>query len=220
MAGQIAELARDVLPREYRDVDTRKARVLLVEAGDRVLAALPRQASRERGAPAAVARRDAAARQHRDRRSTPTGSSSRLRRAHRGADRRSGRRASPPRRSRACLRTPRARRSTAPDASSSSPISPSRGIPRCSRSATWSRVRGAELHGVAPVAMQQGRHVARSIRAARAEAVRLQRQGRARDDRPCARGRARQRRSGDRLPRLGAVARDPHRRISSASRTA
>ena len=39
MAGQIAELARDVLPREYRDVDTRKARVLLVEAGDRVLAA-------------------------------------------------------------------------------------------------------------------------------------------------------------------------------------
>jgi NADH:ubiquinone reductase (H+-translocating) len=39
MAGQIAELARDVLPREYRDVDTRKARVLLVEAGDRVLPA-------------------------------------------------------------------------------------------------------------------------------------------------------------------------------------
>jgi NADH dehydrogenase len=38
MAGQIAELARDVLPREYRDVDTRRARVLLVEAGDRVLA--------------------------------------------------------------------------------------------------------------------------------------------------------------------------------------
>ena len=39
MAGQIAELARDVLPRDYRDVDTRTARVLLVEAGDRVLAA-------------------------------------------------------------------------------------------------------------------------------------------------------------------------------------
>ena len=31
MAGQIAELARDVLPREYRDVDTRRARVLLVK---------------------------------------------------------------------------------------------------------------------------------------------------------------------------------------------
>src|SRR5512146_1454239 len=39
MAGQIAELARDVLPREYHDVDTRRARVLLVEAGDRVLPA-------------------------------------------------------------------------------------------------------------------------------------------------------------------------------------
>ena len=39
MAGQSAELARDVRPREYRDVDTRKARVLLVEAGDRILPA-------------------------------------------------------------------------------------------------------------------------------------------------------------------------------------
>src|SRR5262249_11724643 len=38
MAGQIAELARDVLPHEYRGVDTRKARVLLVEAGAHVLA--------------------------------------------------------------------------------------------------------------------------------------------------------------------------------------
>src|SRR5262249_7233241 len=37
MAGQIAELARDVLPKEYREIDTRRARVLLVEAGDRVL---------------------------------------------------------------------------------------------------------------------------------------------------------------------------------------
>jgi NADH dehydrogenase len=37
MAGQIAELARDVLPREYREVDTRRARVLLVEAGNHVL---------------------------------------------------------------------------------------------------------------------------------------------------------------------------------------
>lgn len=33
MAGQIAELARDVLPGEYRGIDTRSARVLLVEAG-------------------------------------------------------------------------------------------------------------------------------------------------------------------------------------------
>jgi len=41
MAGQIAELARDVLPREYRTADTRQAKVLLVEAGERVLAAFP-----------------------------------------------------------------------------------------------------------------------------------------------------------------------------------
>ena len=46
MAGQIAELARDVLPREYRDVDTRQARVLLVEAGDRVLSAFSPRLSR------------------------------------------------------------------------------------------------------------------------------------------------------------------------------
>jgi NADH dehydrogenase len=37
MAGQIAELAHDVLPREYRQMDTRQARVLLIEAGERVL---------------------------------------------------------------------------------------------------------------------------------------------------------------------------------------
>jgi NADH dehydrogenase len=37
MAGQIAELARDTLRRDFRSVDTRAARVLLVEANDRVL---------------------------------------------------------------------------------------------------------------------------------------------------------------------------------------
>jgi NADH dehydrogenase len=45
MAGQIAELARDVLPREYRKVDTRRARVLLVEAGDAVLPAFGKRLS-------------------------------------------------------------------------------------------------------------------------------------------------------------------------------
>ncbi len=39
MAGQIAELAHDVLPREYRESDTRHAEVLLVEAGPHVLGA-------------------------------------------------------------------------------------------------------------------------------------------------------------------------------------
>src|SRR5207247_877350 len=37
MAGQIAELARDTVRREFRTIDTRTARILLVEAADRVL---------------------------------------------------------------------------------------------------------------------------------------------------------------------------------------
>ena len=39
MAGQIAELARDALPRDFRAADTTQAKVLLVEAADRVLTA-------------------------------------------------------------------------------------------------------------------------------------------------------------------------------------
>jgi NADH dehydrogenase len=50
MAGQIAELANDTLAGEFRRVDPRMCRVLLVEAGDRVLGAfadpLPRRALR------------------------------------------------------------------------------------------------------------------------------------------------------------------------------
>ena len=45
MAGQIAELARDVLHRELREVDTRGAQVLLVEAGPRVLSSFPESLS-------------------------------------------------------------------------------------------------------------------------------------------------------------------------------
>jgi NADH dehydrogenase len=41
MAGQIAELARDTLRRDFRVVDTRQGRVLLVEAVDRVLTSFP-----------------------------------------------------------------------------------------------------------------------------------------------------------------------------------
>src|SRR5439155_15763444 len=41
MAGQIAELARDTLRRDYRVADTRSARVLLVEATDRLLGTFP-----------------------------------------------------------------------------------------------------------------------------------------------------------------------------------
>jgi NADH:ubiquinone reductase (H+-translocating) len=41
IAGQIAELARDTLRRDFRSVDPRAGRILLIEAGDRVLASFP-----------------------------------------------------------------------------------------------------------------------------------------------------------------------------------
>jgi NADH dehydrogenase len=46
MAGQIAELARDTVRRDFRAVDTRTTRVLLVEATDRVLTSFPEKLSR------------------------------------------------------------------------------------------------------------------------------------------------------------------------------
>jgi NADH dehydrogenase len=41
MAGQIAELARDTVRRDFRAIDPRRARILLVEALDRVLTTFP-----------------------------------------------------------------------------------------------------------------------------------------------------------------------------------
>ena len=41
MAGQIAELARQTLRREFRSIDPRTARILLIEADDRVLTTFP-----------------------------------------------------------------------------------------------------------------------------------------------------------------------------------
>jgi NADH:quinone reductase (non-electrogenic) len=41
VAGQIAELARDTLSRDFRSVDPRTGRVLLIEASDRVLTSFP-----------------------------------------------------------------------------------------------------------------------------------------------------------------------------------
>src|SRR6201989_1756239 len=38
LAGTIAELAQDTLPRDFRNIDTHKSRVVLIEAGPRVLA--------------------------------------------------------------------------------------------------------------------------------------------------------------------------------------
>ncbi|WGR99009.1 NAD(P)/FAD-dependent oxidoreductase [Bradyrhizobium sp. ISRA443] len=45
MAGTIADLANDTLPRDFRHIDTRKARVVLIEAGPRVLAGFPEDLS-------------------------------------------------------------------------------------------------------------------------------------------------------------------------------
>jgi NADH dehydrogenase len=41
MAGQIGELARDTLRRDFRSIDPRTGRILLVEAADRVLTSFP-----------------------------------------------------------------------------------------------------------------------------------------------------------------------------------
>jgi NADH dehydrogenase len=41
MAGQIAELAKDTLSRDFRSVDPRRARILLVEASERLLPTFP-----------------------------------------------------------------------------------------------------------------------------------------------------------------------------------
>ena len=45
LAGQVAEIANDTLRRDFRAVDSRAARVLLVEAGDRLLGTFPERLS-------------------------------------------------------------------------------------------------------------------------------------------------------------------------------
>ena len=45
LAGTIAELARDTLPTEFRRIDTREARIVLIEAGPRILPAFAQDLS-------------------------------------------------------------------------------------------------------------------------------------------------------------------------------
>ena len=71
MAGQIAELARDTLRRDFRTIDPRTARILLVEAADRVLTGFP---------PALGEGRTIAAKARRDRAHEPLGDRRRRRR--------------------------------------------------------------------------------------------------------------------------------------------
>ena len=47
MAGQIAELARDTLRRDFRTIDPRTGRILLVEAADRILTTFPPKLSQK-----------------------------------------------------------------------------------------------------------------------------------------------------------------------------
>jgi NADH dehydrogenase len=47
IAGQIAELARDTLRRDFREIDSRDGDVLLIEAADRVLGTFPESLSRK-----------------------------------------------------------------------------------------------------------------------------------------------------------------------------
>jgi NADH dehydrogenase len=165
MAGQIAELGREALRREYRDVDTRAVRVLLVEAGDRVLATFP---------PSLSAKGEAQLRSLGVTpmlRSTVVGitdddvevearDGTRSRIPTRTAVWAAGVQASPLAASLAeagGLETDRAGRlEVEPDLTLP-------GHPDVFALGDMVTVRGQALHGVAPVAMQQGRHVARSI---------------------------------------------------------
>jgi NADH dehydrogenase len=161
MAGQIAELGKDVLHHEYRAVDTRETKVLLVEASPHVLGAYPESLSRS------------AERQLRSLGVTPM-----LETTVVGIDAESVEVESKNGRSRIPAKTKvwaagvaasplagmlgaetdRAGRVTVePDLTIA-------GRPEIFAIGDMVTVRGQNLHGVAPVAMQQGRHVARSIR--------------------------------------------------------
>jgi NADH dehydrogenase len=166
MAGQIAELGKDVLHAEYRATDTRETRVLLIEATDRVLGAFPEQLSRS------------GERQLRSLGVTPVLNTTVV-----GVDARSvevqagdGTRSRIPTRTKvwaagvtasplagmlasaAGVETDRAGRITVePDLTLA-------GHPEVFALGDMVTVRGERLPGLAPVAMQEGRHVARSIR--------------------------------------------------------
>lgn len=165
MAGQIAELARDVLPAEYRDIDTRKARVLLVEAGGRVLSAFSERLSRS------------AERQLRSLGVTPMLDTTVVGIDHDSVEvERGGGRERIPARTKiwaagvaasplAALLAAAAGAET--DRAGRIIVSPDltvAGRPEVFAFGDMASVEGQSLHGVAPVAMQQGRHVARSIR--------------------------------------------------------
>ncbi|HEX4679982.1 MAG TPA: NAD(P)/FAD-dependent oxidoreductase [Gaiellaceae bacterium] len=178
MAGQIAELGR-TLRREYRLVDTTKTRVLLIEATEHVLGAFPNPLPRKAEA------------QLRSLGVTPllnttvvdidetsvevqATDGSRTTIAARTAVWAAGVTASPLAgllAQAAGAETDRAGRLVVePDLTVS-------GHPEVFALGDMVSVRGQQLHGVAPVAMQQGRHAARSIRSGTRETFRYRDKG-------------------------------------------
>jgi NADH dehydrogenase len=162
MAGQIAELARDVLPAEYRDVDTRRARVLLVEATDKVLAAYGERLSAS------------AERQLRSLGVTPMLDSMVTEIDAAGVTVASGERIAARTKIWAAGVAASLLAKLLADAAGAEldragriVVEPDLTIPGRREVFAFGdmvSVRGQDLHGVAPVAMQEGRHVARSIR--------------------------------------------------------
>jgi NADH dehydrogenase len=165
MAGQIAELGH-TLRREYRSVDTSKARVLLIEATDRVLGAFPDPLPRKAEAQlislgvtpmlgTTVVDIDATSVE------VQTTDGARTRIPARTAVWAAGVTASPLAgllAEASGAETDRAGRiAVEPDLTVA-------GHPEVFALGDMVSVRGQQLHGVAPVAMQQGRHAARSIR--------------------------------------------------------
>jgi NADH dehydrogenase len=178
MAGQIAELGR-TLRREYRSIDTSTARVLLVEATDRVLGAfpdpLPRKAEeqlRSLGVTSLLSTTvvdiDGTSVE------VQAADGSRNRIPARTAVWAAGVTASPlaARLAEAAgVETDRAGRITVePDLTLA-------GHSEVFALGDMVSVRGLQLHGVAPVAMQQGRHAARSIQRGTRETFRYRDKG-------------------------------------------
>jgi NADH:quinone reductase (non-electrogenic) len=162
MAGQIAELARDVLPDEYRGVDTRRARVLLVEAGEQVLPVFGGRLSAS------------AERQLRSLGVTPMLGSMVTGIDADGIELASGERIAARTKVWAAGVAASGLARLLADAAGADvdragriPVEPDltvAGHPEVFAFGDMASVRGQELPGLAPVAMQQGRHVARSIR--------------------------------------------------------
>jgi NADH dehydrogenase len=165
MAGQIAELAR-TLRREYRSVDLSKTRVLLIEATEHVLGAfphpLPRKAEaqlRSLGVTPMLSTTVVDIGESSVEVQAPDGS--RVTIAARTAVWAAGVTASPL----AGLLAEAAGAET--DRAGRIVVEPDltvNGHPELFALGDMVSVRGQQLHGVAPVAMQQGRHAARSIR--------------------------------------------------------